>query len=105
MRSVLGWIAINVFFVAVNLVFAGGIYLLFKFGKAVAPELMESPLFVYPLGLVALAGAIAFAFWCMRLVPIFLRRFEGRERAREQARPAATTSPARTPGASGGESN
>lgn len=83
MRSVLAWIAVNVFFIAVNLVFAGGIYLLFKFGKAVAPELMESPFFVYPLGLVALAGAIAFAFWCVRRIPTFLQRFENRGRARE----------------------
>lgn len=83
MRSVLAWIAINIFFIAVNLVFAGGIYLLFKFGKAVAPDLMESPLFVYPLGLVALAGAIAFAFWCVRLMPTFLRRLGNRGHARE----------------------
>lgn len=82
MRSVLGWVAVNVFFIAVNLVFIGGIYLLFRLGKAVAPELMESPLFVYPLGLAALAGAIAFAFWCVRLIPTFLRRFENRGRGR-----------------------
>lgn len=83
MRSVLTWIAINAFFVVVNLVFAGAIYLLFKFGKAVAPDLMESPLFVYPLGLVAPGSALAFMFWCMRLIPIFLQRFEDRGRARE----------------------
>lgn len=82
MRSVLGWIAINIFFIVVNLVFAGAIYLLFRFGKAMAPELMESPLFVYPLGLAALAGAIAFAFWCMRLIPTVLQRFENRGRGR-----------------------
>jgi len=83
MRSAIAWIAINAFFVAVNLVFAGGIYLLFKAGQVVAPDLMESPLFVYQLGLVALAAALAFAFLCMRLLPTFLRRFEDRGRARE----------------------
>gem|GEM_PF-3678588 len=83
MRSAIAWIAINAFFVTVNLVFAGGIYFLFKAGQAVAPDLMESPLFVYPLGLVALGSALAFMFWCMRLIPTFLRRFEDRGRARE----------------------
>jgi hypothetical protein len=63
MTPVVQFLVVLIFFVVVNVVGAGLFYGLFSMGQWFVPSLMESPLFVYPLGLLALGGTILFAMW------------------------------------------
>jgi hypothetical protein len=67
MVRILGFAAVLAFFVAINAFFAGAIYLIFLIGKAINPALLDSPLFVYPLVLLALTLTIGSAMWLVHL--------------------------------------
>ena len=67
-RSILGLLMVTTFFVAINAIGAGIFYVVFKFGLWVVPGLMESPLFVYPLGLLALGATLLIAYWSVRFI-------------------------------------
>lgn len=90
-----GFLYVNVFFLAVNLVFAGAVYALFSLGQAMAPDLMDSPLLLYPLGLMALAVCLGFAFWTLPVIGRWPPR--SRDRAPAPSRRAPSTISARTP--------
>lgn len=79
MKSLAAFVAVNAFFVALNILFAGLIYGLFRLGQTVAPELMEIPLFTYLLGLACLAATIWFAWKSMQIMG---RLAQGRGRGR-----------------------
>lgn len=73
------WIAVNVFFVALNALAAGLVYGLFRLGQLLVPGLMEEPFFVYPIGILAIAGAIWIAW---KVVQVTGRLAQGRGRGR-----------------------
>jgi hypothetical protein len=70
-KSVAAFIAVNLFFVALNALGAAILFGLFRLGQQLTPELMEQPFFVYPLGLVGIGATI----WCaIKAVQIIGRR-------------------------------
>lgn len=81
MKSVLAFLAVNAFLVAVNALFAGLFIGVILFGRAIAPEWSEHPVFTLPLGFAALGLTI----WTMVRAYgfIFRRLSRSRVRARE----------------------
>lgn len=51
MRAIANWLAVTGFFVGLNALAAALFLSLFGLGKLIAPELMEEPIVVVPLGL------------------------------------------------------
>jgi hypothetical protein len=68
MKSVLAWLAVNAFFVALGVSFAATFFGLAKLGNAIVPALMNEPLFLYPLGLIALGATLALAYKAMQFI-------------------------------------
>jgi divalent metal cation (Fe/Co/Zn/Cd) transporter len=67
-RSVIAWLAVNAFFVAICVAFSAVFLGLAKLGNAIAPTLMEESLFTYPLGLLALAATLVVAYKVTKLI-------------------------------------
>jgi hypothetical protein len=65
-QALAAWVVVNLFFIAINVAAAALIWALFTLGKTHAPELMEQPLVVIPLGLLGVAGALWLAFIATR---------------------------------------
>jgi hypothetical protein len=80
-RALVAWLAVNAFFVAINVVAAGLIFGLFALGKMLVPDLMDEPLLVIPLGLAGVAGAIWLAYISVRALNARPLRGRGRGRA------------------------
>jgi len=65
-KNILAWLAVNAFFVAINVI-AGGLMLgLYTLVKMVDERLVGIPLVVVPVGLLAVAGAVWCAFVAVR---------------------------------------
>lgn len=81
MRSVLAWLAVSLFFVAINALGAALIYALFALGQRLVPSLMDEPLFVMPLGMAGVTGAVWVAIIAVRELNARQRRAPARGRA------------------------
>lgn len=68
MRSVLAWLAVNAFFVAIAVAFSAVFFGLASIAKLVEASALEEHALVLGIGIVALAATLALAFKAMRLI-------------------------------------
>lgn len=81
MRSVLQFLAITALFVGINVLAAGLLFGAFRAGQVLAPGLMESAWFVYPLGFAMVALTLWVVARLLRAIPRLLSRDRARARA------------------------
>lgn len=79
-KSALAFLAINVFFVAVNALGAAVLFGFFRLGQAISPQLMEEPAVVIPLGLLGIGATLACAAKAMSVIDRRLARGPARAR-------------------------
>jgi hypothetical protein len=70
MRSFFAFLAVNIFFIAANALFAGAIWLAFTVSKHIMPAAMDEPLLVFIIGTLVL-------IWCIWLISVAVKRFTG----------------------------
>ena len=75
MKAVAAFCAVNLFFVALNVLGAGILFGLFRLGQVLVPGLMNEPSVVLPLGILGVATTIWCAYKAMHLMG---RRVQGR---------------------------
>lgn len=68
MRSVLAWVAVNAFFMAICVTFAGVYFGLASIARAAHGPLLEDPSFVLAIGVLAIAATIAVTYKAMQLI-------------------------------------
>lgn len=73
MKTVLGFIVVTGSLILGNILFAAGIYLIFKLTRWWVPDLMQAWWFTYPLGFLVLAGAIWFVMASTNFIQPLLR--------------------------------